>query len=135
MAAPQAMSNARRIRAFYVCLTVVALAGCALPLRLDAPHNVGPIELAPGEHHEDCVRLATGDRVLFRFEASPAAAFSVRYRSGEAQVFPFIRPPTESDSGFFVAAETHSYCFDWVADATATGPTRLSYHLSLERKP
>ena len=73
--------------------------------------------------------------MLFRFESQPATAFSVRYQSGEARVFPFLRPPTESDSGFFFAAETQTYCFDWAADATLEGPTKLSYHLSLERRP
>ena len=118
----------------YACMACLALASCTTALREDAPRNVGPLLLAPGEHHDDCVRLALGDRVLFRFDAAPAAAFSVRYHSGEALVHPMIRSPTESDSGFFVAAETRTYCFEWIAGTTSAEPTRLTYHLSLERR-
>lgn len=127
------MSSSLLARAAALCCVVI-IGGCASALRPDAPRHVGPITLAPGEHHEDCVRLAAGDRVLFRFEAHPAIAFQVRYRSGEAVIMPVVRPATESDSGFFSAAETHTYCFDWAADATQPLATQLTYHLSLERR-
>jgi hypothetical protein len=111
-----------------------ALASCATSLREDAPRNVGPVTLTPGERHVDCVRLSDGDRVQFRFDANPAAAFSVHYRNGEAVVYPMQRPPTVSDSGFFVAAETRTYCFEWIADPITADTTRLTYHLSLQRR-
>jgi hypothetical protein len=107
------------------------LCGCVSTRHLVAPREAGPLELAAGQHVQECFLLDAGDRVLFRFEASPGVLFSIRYTSGIANVQTMVRPLTESESGFFTAAENLTYCFDWAASNNAV--TRLTYHLSLAR--
>jgi len=97
---------------------VAAAAGCAQPpLTLDTPRAVSAMPLTPYESREDCVRLAAGDRLEYRFEASEPVLFEIRYREGFANIAPITREPSRGDAGVFVAALPRDYCLVWEAGA------------------
>ena len=50
--------------------------------------------IAPFEFHEECMTLATGDRIDYRFESSSLLDFDIRYREGSALISTISRPST-----------------------------------------
>jgi hypothetical protein len=104
-----------RARSAAVALVAVA-AGCASePLTLAEPRAVSRMPLAPYEARDECVRLAQGDRLEYRFEASEPVAFEIRYREGFAVIAPVVRDVSRGDAGVFVAALPRDYCLVWEA--------------------
>jgi hypothetical protein len=114
---------------------VAAAAGCAQPpLTLDQPHAVSAMPLTPYESREECVRLAAGDRLDYRFEASEPVMFEIRYREGFAVIAPVVREPSRGDAGVFVAVLPRDYCLVWEAGvAGALVDYRLRKRTARER--
>jgi len=106
---------------------VVVAAGCASePLTLAEPRAVKGMPLAPYEARGECVRLAEGDRLEYRFEASEPVTFEIRYRDGLATIAPVVRDASLGYAGIFVAALPRDYCLVWEAgDAGALVDYRL----------
>jgi hypothetical protein len=65
--------------------------------------------------HDECVRLAPGDRLEYAFEASEPIAFEIRYRERNAAVAPVVRERSRGDAGVFVARLDRDYCLVWEA--------------------
>jgi hypothetical protein len=105
------------------------LAGCGVaPVTADAPKSVAGYPLPPYQSHDECVRLAPGDRLEYAFEASEPLAFDIRYREGAAVVAPVVREPSRMDAGMFVARIARDYCLMWEAGAAGA---LIDYRLRL----
>jgi hypothetical protein len=95
---------------------VVVAAGCASePLTLAEPRAVSRMPLTPYEARDECVRLAQGDRLEYRFEASEPVTFEIRYREGFAVIAPVVRDASLGDAGVFIAELPRDYCLVWEA--------------------
>ena len=112
---------------------VAAVAGCAqAPLTLDEPHAVSAMPLTPYEARDECVKLAAGERLEYRFEASEPVMFEIRYREGLAVIAPLTREASRSDAGTFAAALPRDYCLVWEAGAAGA---LVDYRLRKRRAP
>lgn len=94
------------------------LLGCAAtPVTADAPKVVTAMGLTPYEIREDCVRMAPGDRLDYRFDATEPVSFEIHYREGAATLAPIARSVVTSDSGIYQAPLPREYCLAWEARA------------------
>ena len=111
---------------------ILALAACASrgPVDPDAPRDVHQ-SLAPHALHEDCMKLAPGDRLDYRFTSSAPVAFNVHYHAGNAVVMPIAREAITADSGIFQPALAEDYCLMWEAGPE---PTALDYRVAVRRR-
>jgi len=115
-------------------IPVALLAGCAAQAqRLEAPKVVSGLGLAPYSIHEECMTLARGERIGYRFTAQPPVAFNVHFHEENAVIMPIDVAAASDESGVFTADRDQAYCLMWEA-----GPqgTRLDYRVQpLERRP
>ena len=111
------------MRAFGACalapqLVAIVLAACATPeLRLLGPKTVAGLRLAPYAIHEECVALARGERIDYRFTSDAAVAFNIHYHEDNAVVMPISREQTHEERGDFTADRQRVYCLMWEAGA------------------
>ncbi len=103
------------IRPRSAALALVAAACAQPPLTLEEPRAVSAMPLTPYESRDECVRLAAGDRLDYRFEASEPVMFEIRYREGFAVIAPLVREPSRGDAGVFLAVLPRDYCLVWEA--------------------
>jgi hypothetical protein len=110
----------------------LALAGCATPPRIEPgrPLAVDSWPLPPYESHEECVALAPGDRLQYRFESTAPLAFNIHYHEGKAVVMPVTRERVSADEGTFAPLVAQDYCLMWEAGAQGT---TIAYTLHLTR--
>ena len=94
--------------------------------------TVDRIVIAPYEMHEQCVRLAAGERLDYRYESSAPLDFDIHYRDGNAVLAPLVREQSTNDTGSFEAPVARDYCLKWEA-----GPPGaiLSYRVLVRRAP
>jgi hypothetical protein len=112
-------------------LAALSLTACATaPLTADTPKTVIGHTLPPLELHEECVRLAPGDRVDYSFDSSEPVAFNIHYHEGKAVVMPVSREASRADAGVFAPALAQHYCLRWEA-----GPAGalIDYRIRLRR--
>ena len=121
----------RPIEAVITGAAVLALAACASrgPVDPDAARDVHQ-SLAPHALHEDCMKLAPGDRLDYRFTSSAPLAFNVHYHAGNAVVMPIAREAITADSGIFQPVLAEDYCLMWEA---GPAPTALDYRVAVRR--
>ena len=111
-----------------VALAVLA-AGCAT----DGGDNVKHTQaLAPYAMHEDCARLAVGDRVVYAFRSDAALDFNIHYQDGAAVVEPITRQGITEDAGVYAPPLAHRYCLMWEAGAAGA---HLDYRMRVLRAP
>ena len=123
---------ALRIRAWgRIVLGALSLSACATAtLTQDTPKTVVGHALPPLAVHEECVRLAPGDRVDYSFDSSEPVAFNIHYHEGKAVVMPVSREASRADAGVFAPALAQHYCLRWEA-----GPAGalIDYRIRLRR--
>ena len=102
-----------------MALAALFLAACASDLRhvLDQSKVVHGEDIAPYAMHEQCVHLATGDRLDYDFTANEPVDFNIHYHEGRVVVAPIVRDKTRQDSGVFIPLLTQDYCLMWEAGA------------------
>ena len=123
---PRSGGVRRRCAALAACL---ALAACATdPVVPGEPKIVRDHPLTPYGIHEECLRLAVGDRVDYDFSATAPVAFNIHYHDANAVVAPVVREGVRADSGVFAPRLAQDYCLMWEA-----GPAGavLDYRLRL----
>jgi hypothetical protein len=107
------------------------LSACAgASLTPDAPKAVTAHVLAPRALHEECARLAPGDRVDYTFESTEPVAFNIHYHQGNAVVMPISRDATRADAGVFTSSLAQDYCLTWEAGSAGA---RIDYRIRLRR--
>jgi hypothetical protein len=91
------------------------LAACTATLTTDAPKVVTNHPLPPFQMHQECLRLAPGDRLDYTFDSTEPVAFDIRYHDGNAVVMPIARERTRADAGVFAPSLAQDYCLMWEA--------------------
>ena len=92
------------------------VAACATPpIAPGVPREVSRVIVAPYQSYDECVRLARGDRLDWRFESSEPLGFDIHYREGNAVLSPIVRDPSTMQSGTFEAQIGQVYCLTWEA--------------------
>ena len=81
------------------------------------PRTVEQRVIAPYAQHEDCLQLAAGARLEWRYESSAPLAFDIRYYEANAVLAPIVREHSLADNGVFEAAADRRYCLVWEAGA------------------
>jgi hypothetical protein len=120
------------MRAQAILVVVVALAGCAsAPAGPDVPREVTGQNVAPYTQHEECLALAAGDRLDYRFTSTSPVAFNIHYHEGNAVVIPIVREGVTADSGIFQPIAPREYCLAWEAGAA---PVLVSYRVAVRRR-
>lgn len=107
------------------------LAACAgRPVVPGEPRVVPRQSIAPYEAHEDCMELAPGDRLDYRFQTTDPVAFNVHYHDGGLLVMPITRDGVTEDAGVYAPQIRQGYCLMW--EAGAAGAT-LAYRYVVRR--
>src|SRR5436190_22749866 len=99
-----------------VCRAALALTAAACttpPLVPGVPRDVTHVVIAPYESHDECMRLALGDRLDWRYESTEPLAFNIQYREAQAVLSPVVREHSTMDSGTFEARLAQDYCLTW----------------------
>ncbi len=118
-----------RVRTLATSFVALLLAACATDtMKSGETRTVKDQVIAPFEFHEECMTLATGDRIDYRFESSTLLDFDIRYREGSALISTISRNDARGDSGVFLSPLVRRYCTHW-----QTGPQGaiLDYQLRL----
>ena len=103
-----------RSRAVCGAALAVAVAACVTaPVVPGVPRNVARVVIAPYQSHDECMRLAQGDRLDWRYESTEPLAFDIQYREDKAVLSPVVREHSTTDSGTFVARLAQDYCLTW----------------------
>lgn len=92
----------------------------------EVPKVVREHPLIPYAIHEECLRLAAGDRVDYDFSATLPVAFNIHYHEANAVVAPVVREGVRGDSGVFAPRLAQDYCLMWEA---GPGGAVLDYRL------
>jgi hypothetical protein len=97
-----------------VAMFALPFAGCATPpIAAGVPRVVERLVITPYAIHEECVHLARGDRIDWRYESSAPLAFNIHYHEDNAVLSPVVRDESTADSGTFEARVTRDYCLTW----------------------
>jgi hypothetical protein len=110
-------------------LLAMALAGCAAPMTAGEVKVVRAHPLPSYQIHEECFRLAEGDRVEFRFESTEPVDFNLHYHEGHAVVMPISREKSSEHAGIYVATLAQDYCLMWEAGAAGA---LIDYRISIK---
>jgi hypothetical protein len=111
-------------------LVAVALAGCAATIAAGEGKVVRAHPLPSYQIHEECFKLAQGDRVEFRFESTEPVDFNLHYHEGHAVVMPISREKSSEHAGAYLATLAQDYCLMWEAGAAGA---LLDYRISIKR--
>jgi len=112
-----------------LALTLAACAGA--PAGPDAPKEVTGQNIAPYAAHEECVELAAGDRLDYRFTSTSPVAFNIHYHDRTTVVMPIVRDGVTADSGIFQPNTAREFCLMWEAGAE---PVLVSYRVAVRRR-
>ncbi len=122
----------RRRFALVASAAAALAAGCATgPKWPEIPLSIVGHVLPPYEIHEECARLAVGDKLEFAFEASEPVHFNIHYHEGNSVLMPITRDGTHSEAGIFPVALPQDYCAMW-----ESGPAGalIDYRLRVRRR-
>jgi len=120
--------TARSIVAF-TALLVTACAGA--PAGPDAPKEVTGQNIAPYAAHEECLPLAPGDRLDYRFTSTSPLGFNIHYHESNAVIMPVVREGVTADSGIFQPNAAREFCLMWEAGAV---PVLINYRIAVRRR-
>ena len=98
-------------------LRLSALTGflfAALPAAAStAPFGAFALDVPARGFEEHCVKLAAGERVHYRFNASSEVDFNIHYHRGEDVHYPVRTGASRSEDAIFRAPEADVYCLMW----------------------
>lgn len=98
------------------CTLVLALAACASEsIQPGVPREVSGQRIAPFEIHEECLPMAPGDWLVYRFTAQRPVAFNIHYHEGQTVIMPISLDTTTTDDGTFRPLIPQDYCLMWEA--------------------
>jgi len=103
-------------RACCFCTLAVAVSACAgETIRPGTPREVTGQRINPFELHEECVHLAPGDRLSYRFDAQRPVAFNIHYHQGKTVIMPVSLDSVTADDDVFRPLLAQEYCLMWEA--------------------
>jgi hypothetical protein len=117
-----------RIVAIALAPALAVMACVTERLTAGVPRAAEHLVIAPYAHHEECVPLAEGERLEWRYASSAPLAFDIRYREDDLELAPVVREHSTADSGLFEARADRVYCLTW--DAGPAGAI-LGYRIVL----
>jgi hypothetical protein len=111
---------------------VVLVVACATPTVLSSgePKVVRGQDIHAYEVHEDCLRLAVGDRLDYEFASNQPVDFNIHYHEGRSVLMPIVRNKARQDSGLFAPVLAQDYCLMWEAGADGA---LLDYRIVVRR--
>ena len=97
--------------------TALLLAFVAPAFAADAPAtpHVFTASLQPKAMHEECVKLAAGEKRRYYWKADAAVDFNIHYHEGREVTYPVKRDGMRTDGGTFSAKIAQEYCWMWTA--------------------
>ena len=99
-----------------IALAALAVTACATDtFTTEEPRVLRDVPVAPYEFHEECVSLAAGDRINYRFESTSPVHFEIYYTDGLMRVAPVNRDDVTTDAGVLPVAFPRRYCLRWDA--------------------
>lgn len=82
----------------------------------DAPSaSTFSVTLEPKGMHEECARLASGEKRSYYWRADGPVDFNVHFHRGDEAVYPVKRDAMRGDGGTFTAKSGEDYCWMWTA--------------------
>ncbi len=99
-----------------LAIAVICFA-CAALVRADenaAAQSFG-VTLAPKNMHEECVKLAVGEKRNYSWKADGPVDFNIHYHQGPEAFYPVKRDGMRGDGGTFAAKIGQDYCWMWTA--------------------
>lgn len=114
-----------------IAVIAIAVCSCATEM-IDGPKQVTGLALTPYAVHEECAKLAPGDRLDYAFTADGPVNFNLHYHDGAAIVEPISRDGVNEDAGVFAPIIAQDYCLMWEA---GRAPASLDYRISIRRAP
>ena len=119
-----------RLHFALICVAAVA-AGCVSIPAEPAP-RVLSIEIQPGKVAEECFKMAAGERIDYRSQASGAVDFNLHTHRGKELVMPVDVRATRAQSGIYSSTLSEDYCLMWTnaaaVPAHVTGEWRRLRH-------
>jgi hypothetical protein len=98
------------------CLYVAIACCAAFAHAADAPSTTPFTKsLEPKAMHEECVKLAAGDKRKYYWKSSAPVDFNIHYHEGNDVSFPVKRDGMRGDGGVFTAKVAQDYCWMWTA--------------------
>ena len=88
------------------------------------------VTLQAGKVHEECMRLAAGDKRAFHWKSDAPVDFNVHYHQGKEVFFPVKRDAMRGDGGTFTAKIAQDYCWMWTAK---NAPARVEGGIELAK--
>ena len=73
------------------------------------------VTLAPGEIHEECMKLAPGDKRGYYWKSAAPVDFNIHFHDGDQVTYPIKRDAMRGDGGAFTAKIAQDYCWMWTA--------------------
>lgn len=118
-------------RACSFCALALAVSACTSEtIRPGIAREVTGQRINPFELHEECVQLAPGDRLGYRFQSQRPVAFSIHYQEGKAVIMPISRDDTTTEDDTFRVLIPQYYCVMWEAGRDGA---ILDYRILLNR--
>jgi len=116
-----------------VCALALAMSACASERILPGtPLEVTGQRINPFELHEECVQLAPGDWLVYRFTAQRPVAFNIHYHEGKTVIMPVSLDNVTADDGTFRPLIAQDYCLMWEAGREGA---IVDYRILLNRGP
>ena len=122
----------RRVRTLLACLSIGCTACTTPPVKPGVPRVAERVVILPYQLHDQCIALAAGERLDWRYESTQPLAFSIHYHANNAELATVVRDSSTGDSGTFEAPSAQNYCLTW-----ESGPPGaiIGYRLLLRPAP
>ena len=113
------------------CALLLALAPAAAVAVTSA---LGPfrLEVPARGFDEHCVKLESGERVLYRYTASADVDFNIHYHRGNDVFYPVKATASRSADASFTAPQADTYCLMW--ERKGDGAARIDGAVERARK-
>jgi hypothetical protein len=113
------MAQSLSRQALAICVSLVI----ALPLHSRAAaqraeSNAFRHEIEPGKIAEECRKLASDERMRYRFEASAAVPFNVHCHRGSTVEYPVKIDKTSDAESILTASSEQDFCWMWTNETT-----------------
>ena len=95
-------------------LLALGVANCTTPpIAPGEPRVVDRVVVSPYQSHDECMRLARGDRLDWRYESSEPLGFQHPLPRRQRRMSPVVRERSTTDAGTFEARLDEDYCLTW----------------------